>query len=76
MASPTLSLRRGRLINPSVAFANFCPSLRRLFERLCWATAVIVFTVCASIMVYQAVDDWIETPGETKIETFSKVWMC
>ncbi len=45
----------------------------RLFERLCWAVAVVAFAFCASIMIFQAVDDWIETPGETKIETFSKV---
>ncbi len=38
-----------------------------------WVVVTIALIGCAISIVHDAVTDWVETPGETKIETFSKV---
>ena len=45
----------------------------RILERIFWVCVVIAGFTCASLIIHAAITDWIEYPGTTGIQTFSKV---
>ncbi len=48
-------------------------SAPRIIEKVFWVVIVLTFMCCACSIIHTAAVAWIETPGDTKIKTFSKV---
>lgn len=47
-----------------------------LVERLFWIAVNITSFVCAGIFISAAIEDWINDPTTTVIQSFSKVLHC
>ena len=41
-------------------------------ERIFWVAVVVTFAIFAASIILSAVQDWIDNPAVTNIETFSK----
>ena len=52
---------------------SYWVSAENVFEKLFWILTVVIGFSCASVIISNAVQGWVDQPGVTEIRTFSKV---
>ena len=51
----------------------YCVSAENIVEKLFWVLTVVIGFTCSSLIISSAIQGWLDEPGVTVINTFSKV---